>query len=165
MNKIINIKKKIDLLLISLEALHINKSYKKLNTNNYKHIEKESPIIQLQKISTTKQYKTIYIIIDLIKYIKLLQILVKQKTFSKLIRKLFSNYKRSVQPNNIKQYIKKFTYIYSIKHNYYNNYKSIKYIYKIKINEVKIISIINLYILYKSTNKFGIYFLIKYIFS
>nr|WMP11668.1 hypothetical protein [Laurencia tasmanica] len=74
-----------------------------------------------------------------------------------LILKSYTSYKES---KKLKQYIRKFNYLYFKRNKYYNDYRYINYASKIEINKI---AIINLYLITKLINKQGIYVLIKYL--
>nr|YP_009398349.1 hypothetical protein [Thaumatella adunca]ARW67535.1 hypothetical protein [Thaumatella adunca] len=150
----ISFKKKIDLLMISLEVLntyYINNSI----LLEFNHLRKD---LRNCHDNITHNFTQI------IKYIYVIHKITNKyllhKTAIQILINCINNKNKKIP--NIKQYIKKFNYIYSIKHEYYNNYKSIHHVYKINIENI---AIINLYLITKLVNKQGIYFLIKYLFK
>nr|YP_009511148.1 hypothetical protein [Hydropuntia rangiferina]AXI96821.1 hypothetical protein [Hydropuntia rangiferina]UAD87501.1 hypothetical protein [Hydropuntia rangiferina] len=85
--------------------------------------------------------------------------LIHDYKIQKNINEIFSIIYKNKKSNKIKQYLNRFKYIYYKTQNYYNiiseTYFDDKYITEI--------ALLNLYIIYISSNKNGIYFLIKYI--
>nr|YP_009398570.1 hypothetical protein [Lophocladia kuetzingii]ARW67756.1 hypothetical protein [Lophocladia kuetzingii] len=160
MKKKNKLKKKISLLLISLEIININNIYKEDNTE--KNINKNIKFKQLthdfkncyqnQKHSFIETLKNIYIIYKTISI----------NTIDQKAQKLLRNYIKNENDQQVKQYLKKFHYIYFIKTEYYHQYKSLKYLNKININKV---AITNLYIISKLNKRIKIFFLIKYLFK
>nr|YP_009391744.1 hypothetical protein [Laurenciella marilzae]ARW59888.1 hypothetical protein [Laurenciella marilzae] len=74
-----------------------------------------------------------------------------------LILKSYVIYKKSYK---LKQYIRKFNYLYLKNDKYYNKYKYLDHISKIEVNKI---AITNLYLITKLIGKQGIYTLIKYL--
>nr|YP_009397538.1 hypothetical protein [Dasyclonium flaccidum]ARW66724.1 hypothetical protein [Dasyclonium flaccidum] len=166
MTKKIDFKKKIDLLMISLEILSIYEIEKIINNNNEKTIRNTAVSNNLIKLnSNIRNYNSSkpLKLTDIIKYIRLIYRVIQINTLYKIALYMLIDYKKSNKSRLTMQYMKKFMYIYFIKNEYYNNCKSLNYLYKINIKEVINTSIINLYIINKLKNISGIYFLIKYL--
>nr|YP_009397944.1 hypothetical protein [Sonderella linearis]ARW67130.1 hypothetical protein [Sonderella linearis] len=155
--------KKIDLLIISLEALDIYQ-IEKISTQT--KIQYNSLIINLIRFSDKIKYNNnndhSYNFIIIIIYIYKIYQLIQNNFFHEITLKILSQYNKYQKPKELIQYIKKFTYIYFIKNEYYYNYKCMKYLHQININEI---AIKNIYIINQIINKKGIYFLIKYLYT
>nr|YP_009392781.1 hypothetical protein [Bostrychia tenella]ARW61343.1 hypothetical protein [Bostrychia tenella] len=161
MQKRITLKKKIDLLLISIESLNIYDiecfSTSKINTKCEK---KNKNIIQInQKLRNHYNDKSCNFI-QIITYIYTIYIVICHNLLNPLILQTLQKYAKHVKSKEVKQYIKKFTYIYFVKYEHYYNYKCLNYLYRINIDEIAISS---LYILKKLQQKKGILLLIKYL--
>ena len=96
-----------------------------------------------------------------IKYLHIIQITVEQFCLDKEAIKILKHHNQYSRDNAMKQYIKKFKYIYFAEDAYYNQYKSLHYTYDIDIDSI---AVINLYLVTKLKKAEGIYFLIKYLY-
>nr|CRF40214.1 Hypothetical protein orf162b [Laurencia snackeyi] len=155
---------KLDLLIISLKALETSKNNTIIKTaKNRKTKNLNVYLISLEELSINlKRYNNI-LYTHLTKAILNLYILHKKINHcsvskkANLILKSYTSYKES---KKIKQYIRKFNYLYFKRNEYYNEYKYINYTSKIEINKI---AIINLYLITTLINKQGIYILIQYL--
>lgn len=102
-----------------------------------------------------------YNFIKILEYIYTIYSISQNSLLDQITVEILKKYKKSRKSKEVKQYIKKFTYIYFVKYEYYYTYKSLKYLYKINIDEI---AITNLYIIKKLQSKNGIFFLIKYLY-
>nr|ARW60297.1 hypothetical protein [Laurencieae sp.] len=165
----ISFKQKLDLLIISLEALEIfyvnNLVCEIKSIYNVHNNPQQSDITNLIKSYTCFRgcYNDIYdYFINIILYVyglhKTLNIYLLSKT-ANIILNYYINYKKSY---NLRQYLRKFNHIYFRKNRYYQNYKYINYWYDINITKL---AVINLYLITKLSSKKGIYILVKYLYS
>lgn len=158
MHNKIKFKHKLDLLLISIEALNL---YKSKNIYN-------------QTINTTKLYQDIFFIRSgnyirninnnllfnlhqTITIIYRIYIYSKQMYLQEIVKRILNNYCNSINNTIELQYYNRFNYIYKKTQNYHNHYSYYK---QAKIEQL---AIINLYIINKINNNYGFYFLIKYL--
>lgn len=160
----ISFNQKLDLLIVSLKALEAFKNNTLVKTTKNKNIKNLNiyPISLEELYIYLKQYNNILYqclgttILNLyILHKNINNDLLSQKAY--LILKSYTNYKES---KKLKQYIRKFNYLYFKRNKYYNDYKYINYASKIEINKI---AITNLYLITRLINKQGIYVLIKYL--
>lgn len=160
----ISFNQKLDLLIVSLKALETcenDKSVKTINNRNIKNlnislISLEELYVYIKKYNNISyQYIATAILNLYILHKNINNYLLSKKAY--LILKSYTSYKES---KKLKQYIRKFNYLYFKRNKYYNDYKYINYASKIEINKT---AIINLYLITKLINKQGIYVLIKYL--
>nr|WMP11934.1 hypothetical protein [Laurencia australis]WMP12146.1 hypothetical protein [Laurencia australis] len=160
----ISFNQKLDLLIVSLTALETYKNNKLIKTTKNRNIKKLNIyLITLEELHIyLKRYNNIVymylatVIFNLyILHKKIHKYLLVKKAH--LILKSYTNYKES---KNLKQYIRKFNYLYFKRNEYYSDYKYVNYQSKIEINKI---AIINLYLITKLINKQGIYILAKYL--
>nr|YP_009396903.1 hypothetical protein [Ophidocladus simpliciusculus]ARW66089.1 hypothetical protein [Ophidocladus simpliciusculus] len=167
MNNKIYFKKKMELFIISLEALdtyYNNTLYKNISYQTT-NIEPVNYLVILELIQL--QYKlrqsyndTSLKFIQLIVYINLIHLTINKSSLNKLATVILKHHIKNKELLDLKQYLKKFHYIYFMKKEYYHTYKSIEYSYSLKIKEI---AITNLYLITRLTEKNGIYFLIAYL--
>nr|QCI07405.1 hypothetical protein [Leiomenia cribrosa] len=158
MHNKIKFKNKLDLLLISIEALDLyttNTLYKYIVQNTklsqYIFLIRSGNCIRNVKNHTLFNfYHTIVISYQIYIYLK-------QIYLQEIIIKILNNHCNSINNSIEKQYFNRFKYIYERTQNSYNHYS-----YYQKVN-IKQIAIINLYLIYKINNNYGFYFLIKYL--
>lgn len=160
----ISFNQKLDLLIISLKTLKTLKNNKLIKTTSNRNIKNlntylislEELYIYLKKYNNIiYQYLATAILNLYILHKKINNYLLSKKAY--LILQSYTSYNES---KKLKQYIRKFNYLYFKRNKYYNDYKYIDYESKIKINKI---AIINLYLITKLINKQGIYILIKYL--
>nr|ARW68808.1 hypothetical protein [Palisada sp.] len=160
---------KLDLLVISLKTLETLEDNNLINTlrntdkkNNY---EKRLRISLIDSLELYLHLKKDNKIVDkyftkIIKYMykvhKHINIYLLSKK-ANLILKLYINYQES---HKLKQYIRKFNYLYFKEDKYYNKYKNIEYS---KTTELNKIALTNLFLITKLIKKQGIYSLTKYL--
>nr|YP_009398787.1 hypothetical protein [Kuetzingia canaliculata]ARW67973.1 hypothetical protein [Kuetzingia canaliculata] len=153
-------RQRIDLLIISLEALNIY--YNKNLIKNIKYEHNSNYYYQI--MHKLVNHKSIYYsnfkeILDII-YITYLNS--QQKTIKHLTKNMLSKYSDSSDScNELKQYLRRFKFIYFKKQEYYKSTKSLDYLCKVNINEI---ALLNLYIILQLKNKTGLHFLIKYLY-
>nr|YP_009395886.1 hypothetical protein [Herposiphonia versicolor]ARW64866.1 hypothetical protein [Herposiphonia versicolor] len=133
--------KKIDLFIISLEAI-----------NTFLNNE----LIEIQEV----RYKSKKNFIDIIKNIYSINRIIKKHLIDEIAIDILKEYTKQKKINLINKYNQKFYYIYHRKKEYYKNYKIILNKSYIDFNDI---AIINLYIISKLTKKSGIYIFIKYL--
>lgn len=155
MKKKIQLIYKINLLLISIEALNINsndylKKYIKQNIDT-------KSFIYLSKFNNNINYYFVDIIIT----ISFIYQIIKSKINYKIVNKIIDEYNKYKQSKITKQYLTKFTYIYNKIYDYYdyeyNHYFNSVYIYKL--------AIINLYLIKQINQKKGFFILTKYLYN
>nr|YP_010951847.1 hypothetical protein RU988_pgp008 [Laurencia elata]WMP12786.1 hypothetical protein [Laurencia elata] len=160
----ISFNQKLDLLIVSLKALETFKNNKLVKTTKNKNIKNlntylislEELYIYLKKYNNiVYQYLATTILNLYILHKQINNYFLSKKAY--LILKSYTSYKES---KKLKQYIRKFNYLYFKRNKYYNDYRYINYASKIEINKI---AIINLYLITKLINKQGIYVLIKYL--
>nr|QCI04542.1 hypothetical protein [Apoglossum ruscifolium] len=142
--------KKINYLLISIEALNIYSQEYLYNDKNTK-ISKNIKNIHVHIINN-KYYNILPIIIYIFFLYQIINDIIIQKLANDIVID-FSNYMKT---QLVKQYLNKFNYIYYKVYNYYNFNDNFN------INEI---AIINLYIIIKIYKKEGLFFLIKYLYK
>lgn len=160
----ISFNQKLDLLIVSLKALETLKNDKLVNKTNNTDIKKlniyliniEELYIYLKKYNNIVYYYLGTAMLNLYTLHKKINNYLLSRR-ANLILKSYTNYRES---KKLKQYIRKFNYLYFKRNKYYNDYKYINYTSKIEINKI---AIINLYLITKLVNKQGIYVLIKYL--
>lgn len=157
MDNKIKFKQKLDLLIISIEALdlytsnNINQMIQKQKLLKYIFLIRSGNYIRNAKNhSLFDFYQTIKIIYKIYIYLK-------QVYLQEIIIKILNNYSHSLYNSIEFQYYNRFKYIYKKTQNYYNHFSYYK---QIKLEHL---ALINLYIIHKINNKYGFYFLIKYL--
>uniref|UniRef100_UPI003001E23D hypothetical protein n=1 Tax=Anunuuluaehu liula TaxID=3049639 RepID=UPI003001E23D len=155
MYKKLNLKKRIDLILIAIESLDLyalENTHKKYILYNILLIRFGNYIRHADTNSSLefKQY---------IKGIQICYSLITQSCLNNLASEILYNVCNQIQPQLTSQYIKRFKYIYNQTQDYYNTYS--------EYNDLNIynIAIVNLYIISRINNKYGIYYLIKYLYN
>ena len=153
------IKHKIDLLLMSLEAIDpyaLESTYQKnclTISNKLRNIFK----IRCGNYNRHPKYNTLCFFDENIKTISYIHCLIKDPYIQNITEIILNNYTNSFSCTLTEQYIKRFTYLYKKTQNYYNNLSGYT---NINVSEK---AIINLYIINIINKKTGIYNLIKYI--
>ena len=158
MHNKIKFKHKLDLLLISIEALslYISKNiYNKTidSTKLYQHIffiRSGNYIRNTNGNLLFNLHQTITIIYQIYLYSK-------QIYLQEIVKKVLNNYCNSIDNTIEVQYYNRFQYIYRKTQNYYSHYSYYKHI------KTEQLAILNLYIINKINNNYGFYFLIKYL--
>ena len=146
---------KMNLLLISIEALNIqsNDYFKQYIEEN---LNKKS-FIYLSKFNENINYY----FLDIITSISFIYQIINNKTKNKIVNKIINDYNKYKQSKLTKQYLTKFTYIYNKIYDYYdydyNHYFNSVYIYKL--------AIINLYLIKQINQKKGFFTLTKYLYN
>ena len=168
MQKKISFRRKIDLLLASLEALTIHYRYyifegvkdieNRYGTSNCNLIN----FIELNKNFRSYCNNRAHKLITIIVYIYIISRTLDQFLFKKIAKSIITCYSDSSKSIALKIYISKFSYIYFYKNEYYKQYKSIQHIDKTNINQT---AIINLYLISKITERQGIYYLLKHLYN
>ena len=161
MNKKLHFKKKIDLLLISLEAIDTYSLENIYNKNRLIRSRKKEQIFRLRSGNYTRHpsNNSLCEFEDSIKTIHIIQdVLSNSFTQNMAFTVLNNHYKNPTSIVN-QQYIKRFKYIYNKTQNYYSIYS-----YSINVN-LSEIAIINLYIIAQLKTKHGIYLILKYLYS
>nr|YP_010951633.1 hypothetical protein RU987_pgp008 [Laurencia catarinensis]WMP12572.1 hypothetical protein [Laurencia catarinensis] len=160
----ISFNQKLDLLIISLKTLEASTNNRLIKTTKTKSINNLNKYLtHLDKLYMyLKKYNRILYtyLVTIILNLYILHKNIHNYLLSKnanLVLKSYTNYKES---KKLKQYIRKFNYLYFKRYEYYNNYKYINYTSKIEINKI---AITNLYLITTIINKQGIYVLIKYL--
>lgn len=142
--------KKIDYLLISLEALHLNSLqiyFKNHSSINYMEF---NAIYNINNLNLFNTNKVLYSYTTICKLIFLLYKTIKKNNLSRLIQIIFT------KKQLLNKYIKKFYTLYS-NNNYYATYTNNT---KLKL---KYIAIINLYIIYTIEKYSSIRYLVYYL--
>lgn len=169
MNNKISLNQKLDLLLISLESLdtfqtnNLIKVQKNICKDDYNIQKINSDLIDLVRhaISMQKYKKITYCYFT--NFIIYIYIINKKINYYLLYQKanfILTHYIKYSKSSSLKQYIRKFNYLYFGQNQYYTNYKYIDYKYKRTITKI---AIKNLYLIAKLINGQGIYVLIKYL--
>nr|ARW63824.1 hypothetical protein [Chondria sp. (in: red algae)] len=157
-------KKKIELLIISLQAidtLYINNPIPYTNNKRYNlNYNKIDYLIQLKKSRNGYNQILLHYFIDIVNYIFILHKNVNTLLLDNITNDLIRDYLKHKHSNRVKKYLKKFHYIYFSQDKYYKTFKSINYSYRINVDKI---ALINLYIITKLKSKRGIYILIKYL--
>nr|YP_009393616.1 hypothetical protein [Bostrychia simpliciuscula]ARW62178.1 hypothetical protein [Bostrychia simpliciuscula] len=167
MKKKTNFKKKIDLLLISIEAISIYKIQNLLTSQvNINYKDKNNLLFVTNLIKINQNIRNYYNnsscnFIQCIYQIYIIYNFIQINVLNELILQILQKYKKCVKSLEVQQYLNKFTYIYFVKYEYYYTYKSLNCLYKININEL---AILNLYIIKKLQSRQGILILIKYLY-
>lgn len=157
MNKKLNLKKRIDLILITIEALDLyaleniqkkdicnHHSISLIRFGNYlRHADKNSPL-------KFKQY---------IISIQICYNLISQYCLQNLALEILNDACSQIRSKMTLQYIHRFIYLYNQTQDYYNTYSRYD---DLNINNI---AITNLYIISQINNKYGIYYLIKYLYN
>nr|YP_009732035.1 hypothetical protein [Gracilaria edulis]QHS70554.1 hypothetical protein [Gracilaria edulis]UAD85692.1 hypothetical protein [Gracilaria edulis] len=149
-----------ELLFISIEAINLyNLDDNSKNQINF--INRLNHIFLIRCGNLTKHPKvyTLHNFNESIQLINCIHNLMCDYKIQKNINEMFNTIYKNQKSSKIKQYLNRFKYIYYKIQNYYNiiseTYYDDKYITEI--------ALLNLYIMYISSNKDGIYFLIKYL--
>lgn len=145
---------KIDLLNISLEAIVCN------NTKGKTTEEFISMCSVLKKQRNDKLYNFIAIL----RYIKQLRVITKEYSIDTIAANILREYTQDSIRHIADKYNHRFRsmYIQNKKNNYYKNKKLLLNTYRMNIEEV---SIVNLYIFTKITQKDGNFILLKYLYK
>nr|YP_009392373.1 hypothetical protein [Osmundaria fimbriata]ARW60935.1 hypothetical protein [Osmundaria fimbriata] len=166
MNNKNKLKKKIDLLIISLEALDIY--YDTNSATKVNHTDQNKCItyyFSLKSLTTNKHfahfnnsnYKNFQ---EIIKSIYTIYLISQQTIIYHVIKDIINYYKYG-NYKQAEQYLRRFKYIYFKRQEQYESYKSLNNMSYINIYEV---AIINLYIISQLQYKTGLYFLVKYLY-
>nr|YP_009392152.1 hypothetical protein [Periphykon beckeri]ARW60500.1 hypothetical protein [Periphykon beckeri] len=144
------IKKKIDLLIISLEILNIYFNISK-NKSEFSQLNKDLSSISL-KINDQFEH--------IIRYTYIIKIAIKKHLLHHIANDILRSYIVSNDTRFISKYIKKFHNTYCKQKEYYKNYKLLNDKSKININHI---ALTNLYIITKLIQKNGTHMLVKYL--
>nr|YP_009399813.1 hypothetical protein [Digenea simplex]ARW69632.1 hypothetical protein [Digenea simplex] len=165
----IYLKKKLDLLIASLETLdnyYINNPLSKIDFIN----EDNKNIITRKFLTKNRFFRNFfhkkYYLTDIIKYIYTHYIYLNKDLLHQSASKVLKHYIKYNEIDALDKYNKKFNYLYNEKEGYYSYCKLISDLYNIKINRI---AILNIYLLTKIGNNIkkdkGPYFLIKYLYK
>lgn len=157
MNKKLNLKKRIDLILITIEALDLyalESTQKKdiFNHHNIVLIRFRNYLRQADKNST----------LEFKQYIRIIQIcynLISECCLQNLALEVLNCACSQIRSKVTLQYIHRFIYLYNQRQDYYNIYSEYNDL------NIKNIAIANLYIVSQINNKYGIYYFIKYLYN
>lgn len=159
MKKNFYIKKRINLLLISLQALDaynsetINSSHTNYNPNINEYIYN----IKFKKYIKNLEKNSAYTFQEIIILIYNIQYLFSKPSIRNIIYEILVNSSQKNASIISIQYLNKFNYIYNKTSHYY-------YMHSHNSNKnLKEIALINLYMIYRINYKEGIYFFIKYL--
>lgn len=155
MKKNFYIKKRINLFLISLQALDV---YSSEAINNYsQNINHNTSSVRLKKNIKNLEKNSTYTFQEIIILIYNIQDLFSKSSIRNIIYEILVNSYQDNASTISRQYLKKFHYIYNKTYSYY-------YLHSHQNNKnLKQIALINLYMIYKINDKEGIYFFIKYL--
>lgn len=153
MNKKIEFKKRITLILITIEALDlyiVDNIQRELHINRYN-------ILLNTLIKYNCNYNAQIQLKHYIQIIHLLYILITQSYLYNLILELLYDICNKTHSQLTLQYMQRFKYIYNQNQDYYNTYS--------KDNKLQIcnIAIYNLYTINHINNTYGLYYLVKYL--
>nr|ARW68395.1 hypothetical protein [Chondria sp. (in: red algae)] len=164
MTKKISIKKKIELLIISIQAidtLYVNNLLYYIHSKKYNlNYNKTKYLIGLKSSKSNYNKILLHYFISIIANIFALHRNLSILSLSDLANDLIRDSLKYKKSYKIQKYLKKFNYIYFHQNEYYKTLKSINYSYEISIEKI---ALINLYLVTKLTSKRGIYILIKYL--
>nr|YP_009391540.1 hypothetical protein [Platysiphonia delicata]ARW59684.1 hypothetical protein [Platysiphonia delicata] len=146
---------KVYLLLISIEALNVYK-LKNINFSTYRLI---NVFRTSKKTLKTDRQKNKLVLATIQIYIT--QLLITSNDIQKLTNKIINKKNKYFKKKLIKQYLKKFYYIYYKM--YENHNQSLKYNDKYKLLYINNIAITNLYIINKSCQKKGHFWITNYL--
>nr|YP_009395272.1 hypothetical protein [Bryothamnion seaforthii]ARW64040.1 hypothetical protein [Bryothamnion seaforthii] len=153
-------KKRLNLLIISLEALSTYQSSSCLEEIKYLQYRCNKNVSTISTkffhIKNYSQNSFIQQIIDIF----IIYINICKNSPSTIATKILTDYAKNKSSHDMAQYVKKFKYIYSIRNEYYIHKKSNSFLYHKETNKI---AITTLYLLTKLTKKQGLYFLIKYL--
>nr|QOS04520.1 hypothetical protein [Sarcopeltis skottsbergii] len=153
MNKKIEFKERINLILITIEALDLYI----LDSIQREYCINKYNILFTKLIKYNNHYNSKIQFNYYIQIIYLFYTLITQSYLYNLILELLYDICNTTYSQLTLQYMQRFTYIYNQNQNYYNTYS--------QYNKLKIynIAIYNLYIINQINNKYGIYYLFKYL--
>nr|QCI09080.1 hypothetical protein [Inkyuleea mariana] len=159
MLKKLSFKHKIDLLLISIEALDIYASEQLENNllNSIMIYHKEKFLIRSGNFIRNPDNNSLCNFIHSITFLYNINNLINYDFLKKTAISILNNYNSRIEPKLTKKYINKFIYIHNRTQSYYNVYSYYKNLDLIEI------AIINLYIISQITQKTGLYLLIKFL--
>nr|YP_009295583.1 conserved hypothetical plastid protein [Mastocarpus papillatus]AOL58067.1 conserved hypothetical plastid protein [Mastocarpus papillatus] len=157
MNQKLNLKQRLDFILITAEALDLyaltdEKKLYTLHTYNILLIKFGNYIRHADK-SSKLQFK------QQIKFIQFFYTLVNKSYLHNLALEILNDSCNKKKSLLTVQYIHRFTYIYNQTQDYYNTYSKHK---DLKIDNI---AITNLYVINKICSKYGVFFLIKYLYN
>nr|ARW64252.1 hypothetical protein [Chondria sp. (in: red algae)] len=157
-------KKKIDLLIISLEAistLYISNFVDHMHDNKFHYnYNKTKSLLRLYINNRNKNNVTVNHFVNFIIYTYITYNNLNILCLSKIANDLIKNDLQQKQSYKIRKYLKKFNYLYFYQHDHYYNIKSSNYVYKTNINTI---AVINLYLIAQLKQKQGVFTLIKYL--
>nr|YP_010199082.1 hypothetical protein LK147_pgp009 [Hydropuntia urvillei]UAD88531.1 hypothetical protein [Hydropuntia urvillei] len=156
-------KKKIELLLISIEAINLynlDDNHKRtLNSSKINYYLHNLFLIRCGNLIKHPKNYSLYNFKKSIQLIYYIHNSIYSYRMQSNIYEILETIHKTQKSNKIKQYLNRFKYVYYKTQNYYNimsnTYTEDKFIVKI--------AILNLYIIHISSYKEGIYFLIKYL--
>ena len=158
MHNTIRFKHKLDLLLISIEALSLYISKNMYNgTIDTTKFDQHIFFIRSGNHIRNTNGNLLFNLHQTVTIIYQIYIYSKQIYLQEIVKKVLNNYCNSIHNTIEVQYYNRFQYIYRKTQNYYNHHS---YYEQIKIEQL---AILNLYIINKINNNYGFYFLIKYL--
>lgn len=152
--------------MISLEAIE---SHKIESFSTYKTIQNcdffLKTFITISQGITKYDRNTSHNFHEMLQYIYIFHFSIKNRLILRLASNLLKTNQLPTKSKEIKQYIKKFTYLYFFKYkSYYQSSKFLNFFYFNSINEIAISNLYILYIINTYNYKQSIYFLITYLY-
>nr|QCI04829.1 hypothetical protein [Bornetia secundiflora] len=145
MNKLLYFKKKIDLLLISIEALDLYSSEKICEYNN-----------SIKILNNSTNYNKLYFS-SLIKYINTIHMIIDNTLLQQSSIYIIKQYNQYPLSNIVTKYLNKFCYLYYKSQSYYDGYS---FYQKTKLTKI---AMTNLYIISHIDNQDRLFYILKYL--